>query len=53
MKNSNFEPMNKSFKSNLSTEQVEDRIKQRNTTKQRHNQRNVKVFNRKVEDTES
>ena len=53
MKNYNFEPMNRSLKANLSSEQVEDRIKQRNTTKQRHNQRNVKVFNRKAEDTES
>ena len=50
--NINFVPMNKTLKSNLSPEQIEERIKQRNTTKFRHNQRNVKVYNRKLEDTE-
>jgi hypothetical protein len=52
MKNYNVVPMKKKSKSNLSEDQIEDRIKARNFTKKRHNQRGVKVFNRKPEVTD-
>lgn len=51
MKNYNVNKMNKK-KSNLSEDQIKERLRERNTTKLRHNQRGLKVFYRKNEDTE-